>query len=366
MMLYKLAVSMNPDEFENAVVSLSGTGALGERLRSAGVAVSSLGIDRKLPNPFALLKLRRIVRDFRPHVLQTWMYHADLLGGLLLKLSGDKTPVIWNIRQSSLDSHTMPGKIIRLARLCAKLSHSLPVKILSNAESAKEAHIAIGYENSKFEVIPNGFDLGRMARNEELRQRTRSELKILNGTLLIGSIGRLDPLKDYRTFIEACSIVARKHPNTEYILCGKDLTSDNRQLASWKEEFGLNNPLHLMGGQTDPVPFLNAMDIFCLTSLTEGFPNVLGEAMSCELPCVATDAGDSRILLGDPSMVVPPRSPRQFAERVCALIEMSPEQRRDLGKSARKRIQVNFELGAIARRYEAVYRDAARPQPEKA
>lgn len=358
MMLYKLLTHLDRRVIEAEVVSLMDIGPTGQKIQQLGIPVRALGMRRGLPNPLGVLQLACWLRQDPPHVIQTWMYHADLIGGLVARLAGS-VPVVWGIRHSNLDPVSDKRRTIWTARTCARFSRRLPARIVCCSWASRRAHTELGYQAEKMVVIPNGFDLNTFRPDPPARQVVRRELGIPKNALLIGLVGRFNPAKGHRNFIYAATRLYNSHPNVYFLLCGDNVTRENPELAEWLEAAGISSRYHLLGRRED-IPRLTAsLDIASSTSSSEGFPNVVGEAMASGVPCVVTDVGDSPRIVGDTGRVVPPGDPQALAEAWRGLIEIGPEGRNRLGLAARRRVEEYFNLPFIATQYEGLYREVA-------
>lgn len=336
------------------VVSLTSLGAIGESLRKQGVEVHVLGMSSGWSAPLALWKLVRLIRQFQPDIVQTWMYHADLLGGLAALLAGHRN-IVWGVRQTSLWFSVSPSAF--LARMiCAFFSGSVPKKIICVAESAKQSHIAVGYRAERMTVINNGFNFSTLVASTDKRQALRRAWNFTDSNVVIGAVGRFHPNKDYVNFVKAAAIVARARPEAMFILVGADCDANNAELRAWITEGGLQDRFVLLGERGDVPDCLAAMDVYCMSSRTEGFPNSLGEAMAMELPCVATIVGDAAALMGDTGVLVPPSDWKALAEGLLSIVRLSREQREQFGRRARIRVTTAFPIEKTRDRYDAVYR----------
>jgi glycosyltransferase involved in cell wall biosynthesis len=356
MMLYKLLGAMQRDRFANSVVSLTDEGVMGERIRALGIPVRALGMKAGIPNPWALLRLVGWIRHDGIQLVQCWMYHADLVGGIAARWAG--VPVLWGIRQSNFDGSASKQSTMRVMRWCARLSNSIPTRIISCSETGRTVHEQQAYASTKMVVIPNGFQTDVFRCDGISREQVRGELGIPVAAPVVGIVGRYDPQKDYHTFIKAAAKLQKNIPDVHFIICGKDLTRDNPMLMAWIDEAGIADCCSLLGQRNDLHRLYCAMDIVVSSSAYgEGFPNVIGEAMACGVPCVVTDVGDSAVIVGDSGRVVPPRHPDALAQGVLELLSLPETERRRLGEAARQRIETHYSLPAIAARYEALYEE---------
>lgn len=356
-MLLKLVSRMDRSEFAPEVISLSGIGPIGEKMQAAGIPVRALGLRPSLPNPALLLRLTGWLKETQPQVVQTWLHHADLLGGLAARRAG-RLPLAWNIRHSNLDPKTIKRQTILIGQACARLSHTLPQKIVCCSEAGREEHARLGYAPEKLLVIPNGFDLSAYRPSEEARAGLRQELGIPTDAPLIGLIGRYHPMKDHANFIQAAALLHHRRPDVHFLCCGEGVVPDNAELSRPIRQAELCGQFHLLGQRSDMPRIAAALNIGTLCSLYgEGFPNVIGEAMACGVPCVVTDVGDSVYIVGDTGRVIPQRDPKRLAAAWESLLNRSPEEVQQGARAARERVETHFALDAVVGRYQALYRE---------
>jgi len=345
--------------FDSQVISLSDIGPVGKSIQALGFKVSSLGMRPGLPDIGALWRLSRRLKRLQPDVVQTWLYHGDLVGGLAARLAGIEA-ILWGIHISFLDAPQSKKSTLAVVKAGALLSHWVPRSIVCCAQSALELHEQIGYDARKMQVIPNGFDLAEFAPHESARGAVRDELGLAPDTPLVGLIGRFHPQKDHANFLRAASLIARSDSRTHFVLVGAGSEWSNGELARPIEDAGLKARFHLLG-RRDDIPRLSAaLDVLALSSAYgEAFPLVVGQAMACEIPCAVTDVGDSAALVGEAGRVVPPRDAQALAGAIRELLDLSKEERRALGRAARTRIEERFSIQSVAARYHALYRGLA-------
>jgi glycosyltransferase involved in cell wall biosynthesis len=363
-MLHRLVAGMDPNRFENEVISLTDLGPMAEKIEAAGVRVRALGMHRGSANPYHLIRLAAWLRKLpQQQVIQTWMYHADLMGGLAARLAGC-AGVVWNIRHSELHPGVDKRHTILTAKACAKLSRWLPRRIICCSDASKTFHAKLGYSSDRMEVIPNGFDLELLRPDSSQRASVRQELGIDPSTPLIGYVARKHPVKDHRTFFEAAGLLYKHFPAAHFLLCGEGLLSNDPELRAWAEDAGVQGVCHFIGRRDDVPRILNALDLAASTSTSEAFPNTLAEAMACGIPCAVTDVGDSRAIIGETGSVTPVKDPGAMARSWADLLAMEPNSRKRLGEAARKRIEQNYGLTSVVRRYEDLYARVVCESPE--
>ncbi|WP_440455080.1 glycosyltransferase family 4 protein [Psychrobacter sp. ASPA161_9] len=301
LMLKRLVLhSQKTGQFEHSVISLTDLGVIGPDLQDQGIEVYSLGMKSIASVPKVFLRLKKLLKEVKPDVVQTWMYHADFLGGLAAKSVGIDN-IIWGIRTTDV-SQGASKQTVHLSKLCAKLSYYIPDSIVCAAHVSKDYHVGIGYDESKMMVIPNGFDLEALSSTEEDGLDIRRQFDLSPDDILIGSVGRFNPVKNQKLFVEVASTLIKDFPDLKFMLVGRDNDSENKELMSWVKQHNLVDNFRLLGQRNDVPKCLKAMDIFCLHSRTEGFPNVVGEAVLSDTTCVAVNVGDVGVLLDKESI----------------------------------------------------------------
>jgi glycosyltransferase involved in cell wall biosynthesis len=359
MMLYKLLKAVPRDRVEPLVICLGDRGRPADLIEGVGVRIVGLGLnDRKhlsLVRP--VLRARRELRAFRPALVCGWMPHGNVAAWLLSKYLG--VPLVWSVRQTlNLEQERPLTRII--IRAAARLSRT-PKRIIYVSGVAREQHRAIGYHDENGQVLPNGFELDEFRRDEVQRARMRAELGVTDATCVIGHLARYHPQKDQLGLIAAARRVVAEEPNVLFVLAGMALNDRNVALANAVRESRLERHIRLMGETTCPETLLSAFDLFCLPSAWgEGFPNAVGEAMACELPCVVTRVGESPDLVDDTGLVVDPGDREALARAVLQLVRIGRIGRARLGVSARERIAERFSLPEVAGRYVELFEDALR------
>ena len=359
MMLYKILCRMNRTCFEPIVVSLMNKEKIGRGIEAIGVPVYSLGMHAGIPNPLALFELLTIVRKVKPDIIQGWMYHGNLAATVASGFSRKQIPVLWNIRHSLYDLGKEKLITQMVIRMNALFSHT-PATTIYNSRNSTIQHIKFGFRAEKNRIIPNGFDTIKFRPDSKLRQCVRAELEISDETILIGLIARYHPMKDHANFLRAASILLKSTPDVRFLLAGRGVDMGNNKLLSMVFNLGLDKHVMILGERDDIQKLNTALDIASSSSWSEGFSNVVGEAMACGVPCVVTDVGDSAWIVGNTGKVVPPRDAIALANAWKDLISIGVEKRRKMGKMARIRVKEYFSLTNIAAQYEQLYTEVLR------
>jgi glycosyltransferase involved in cell wall biosynthesis len=359
MMLYKLLSSTDQALYNKTVVTLSAGRDLRERIERLGVRVHCVGMRAPAPSPASLVRLVRLVRSLDPDLIQGWMYYGNL-GAQLAAAFSPRAPVtVWNVRQSVYSlAHEKPLTSLAI-RMGARLSKR-PAAIIYNSTKSASQHESLGYDGGRAHILHNGFDTSAFAPSAEARAGVRAELGLAPDALLIGLVGRFHPAKDHANFLRAAAALSKDCPEVHFVLSGRGVQHGNDALRETIARLGLGNRVHLLGERQDVARLMASFDIVVSSSAQEGFPNVIGEAMSCGVPCVVTDVGDSAKLVGPTGLVVPPRNPDALAKAVRELINLGRNGRAKLGEAARERISENFLLSSVIAQYESLYRDLLR------
>lgn len=357
LMLLKL-LRANAAHCEPCVISLGPEGKIGVEISKLGIPVHSLNLRRFFPNPAAVGSGLSAAQRFRPHLIQGWMPHGNLmamLAGMWLPIG---VSVVWNIRNSLNDLNNERRMTAAAIRLGAALSW-YPAKIIYNSHVAAIQHEGIGYRRAKTVIIPNGFDCQMFRSSADARSSVRAELGIRDDALLVGLIARYHPMKDHAGFLRAAGRVAQRYLDVYFLLAGTGVVAQEPQLMRAVTEAKLQDRVFLLGERSDIARLTAALDISCSASAwAEGFSNAIGEAMASGVPCVVTDIGDSTYIVSDTGVSVPPSQPEMLAKAIGDLIDAGPDYRRNLGIAARQRIETQFSLESVAHRYEDLYRES--------
>ena len=358
LMLRNLLQRMDRTVFNSSVIGLGADGAVGDLIRESGLPVEAMGMSPGWGALPAIFRLRSAIARFAPDVVQTWMSHANLLGGLAARGAG--VPVLWGIHQSNVSPELNKRTTLWVMKAGAALSRRLPAGIVCCSEAARRAHLGLGYAPDRMTVIPNGFDTEVFRPDERARGEVRRELGLAPEALAIGVVARFDPHKDHENFFRAARIFAARRPEAVFVLCGAGVDPENPFFASRILRPGLEGRCRLLGLRRDVPRIVAALDVSVSPSVGEGFPTAVGEAMSCAVPCVVTDVGDSALLVGETGIVVPPRDPEALSAGMESMAALPVKRRRALGDAARRRIVDTYGIERIAAAYGALYLETAR------
>ena len=353
-MLTKLVKHMDVSIFNNHVISLGGEGLIGNELRQLGYNVYSVGMQPNLISIWKLFKLIYFIRKSNADLVQTWMYHSDLIGGLIAKLCGVKL-ICWNIRHCNLDIDKNKFSTLIVAKICALLSSILPSRIICNSITGVRIHTCFGYSPKFFHLIPNGFETSKFFPDPEIRRLTRASLGIPESKFVFGNVGRFDKQKNHQDLLSAFALILEDYPSCVLICCGKGVALENKEISDQVEKLNITSNVILLGYRSDTPNLFSAFDAYVSSSLGEGFSNSIGEAMSSAVPCIATDVGDSKAIVGDTGWSVDAGCPVNLAKGMSSAISLSRADLSQKGNMARQRILQSFSMESVVHSFEDFY-----------
>ena len=355
-MLVNVVRALPAPRFEHVVVPLTSGGAMRGSAEAAGARLVDFRMSRSLGGVLALRHLRRVIDDAAPDVVQGWMYH----GNFAAAIAAGGRPVLWNVRQTlerlGDNKTTTAGVILACVPLAGRVR-----RVIYNSSRAALQHERHGYPASKRLLIPNGFDLARFRPSAEARASLRAALGLPAEALVVGRVARDAAMKDHATLFDAFSRILAALPEAHLVCVGHGMTADAPHLRALAAAHGVGARLHLLGERPDVAELTAGFDIALSSSAhTEGFANVVGEAMASGVPIVATDVGEASEIVGDVRRVVAPRDAAALADRAIALLRMSAAERRAIGLADRDRIAGRYALAVIAERYATCWEEERR------
>ena len=300
---------------------------------------------------FFLIKL---LQSLKPDIVQTWLVHADFIGSIAARLAGIKK-ILWNVRYSNIEIDKSKLTTILIIKTLAKLSYIIPEIIVINSKKAKKIYESKGYDKRKLKFIPNGYDLSNLKGSEVQKIDFQKKIKIKKQIPLIGYVARYDPLKDHLNLLNALSLIRLKGKDFFCILVGSNINK-NKILINEIKKLKLNNCVRLLGPVKNVSKVMNLLDIHVQSSASEGFPNVVAEAMVHKTPCVVTNVGDSSYIVGKTGWVVPPNDSVKLAKAIeAAFNEIGTKNWNKKCNEARVRIKQKFSLSKMIKSYNKVW-----------
>lgn len=352
--LYKLCISSSSDNIEHIVVSLSPSGFYSNLFLQNNIKCYHLDMKSNRIHLYDCIKLFKIIKKVKPDILQTWMYHADFIGGLIAKFAGVKS-IIWGIHNYNVKVLPLTTRII--IKLCSFLSYIIPNKIIICANASKPVHLKIGYKNN-FETIQLGYDENILYFKQKSYNEIRSFLNIPNNEFVIGCVARWDPQKNQENLLDALVLLDNNMTNLNSLTCifvGANMNDNNSELVSMIKMKSYKKIKIILYGPTDNIiDLMSSFDVKVLPSLGEAFPNVLAEAMLCKVPCIATDVGDVNEIIKNTGWLVPSSNPVKLYKVIEEAINLFHRDQKtwiDRKNSCRNRIISEFSLTKMNKKY---------------
>lgn len=353
-MLRNLVASLDRRAWRTSVIVMDGRPWPHEmdELKAAGAEVYDLE-SRAFLKRDTLRKLTGLLRQLHPDVLQTWMHHADFVGGFCARATGLKH-VVWGIHCREI--HTNPEdselKKIVFKKLLGLAASWIPQRVISCSAAAMQDHLPLGYPEERMRWVPNGIHTARFVPDAEARVAVRQELRVPLEAPLIGFVGRFHEMKDLATWLQAAAILQMRQPDTHFWLCGgleHELEDCARAALSVVPQ---RQQVHFTPFRADPQRVYPALDVFSLSSRTEACPMTVMEALSCGVPCVTTDVGDCARLIADCGCTVPGKDPEALAQAWAQWLRQPPAT-----EMIRQSATARFDIVVAARGYEKVYQE---------
>ncbi len=356
-MLYKL--TKGAQVTSHSVICLTEPRDFGRLMEENDVSVYYLNATPGGYDFWVLKDVIRIIRQEQPDVIQGWMYHGNVAALLGNGLSGWFAPTLWNVRHSLHDIRYEKWSTQLFIRAGIPLSR-LPCCVLYNSERSASQHVDLGYTDSNVHLVPNGFDCEKYQPDAEKRAHFRNELEASDDQVLVGHVAAYQPMKDHANFVRAAGVLGQQFDNLRFVMVGRGVNTENEELRSIVDQVGQNCRISLLGLRSDIPSVMNGIDVLVLSSAWgEAFPNVLGEAMACGTPCVATDVGDTPQIIGDTGWIVPTNDPNALANAIAEFTQQTRSRRFQLGQQARSRVLNRYSLRVVVSQYEELYYEAA-------
>lgn len=326
-------------------------GVFDGELASAGVPTHFVGKRGRWDAVGFLVRLLALLRKLRPTAIYSFLDLPNILAALIVPFVW-RPRLVWSIRAAGMEMHHYD----RISRLIPKLEAALvrlADVVVANSQAGKAWAASRGFPADKIMVVENGIDTNRFHFDAAGRERVRAEWKVGDGEMVIGLVGRLDPMKGHETFLGAAAQLVQMRKHLKFVCVGGGGKQYALHLKEYADDLGLAEQVVWTGPRSDMAAVFSALDVVASSSFGEGFSNVIAEAMSCERPCVVTDVGDSARIVGEVGEVVPPRDPHALAGALARML-VRIDENAELGRQARARIVCEFSVGHMLMRTEAI------------
>lgn len=293
-----------------------------------------------------IFQFLKVIRTIKPDVIYAFMGNASLIA-LLAPLVSKRIGVVWGIRSSNMKLSLYGRLQILLRWLECNLSNFADL-IIVNSEAGRREVLSDGFKNKKIIVIPNGIDNVKFKKNDISRNKIRNMLRIPADAVVIGTVARHDPMKGLEVFIDAVAIHTKYFAETYFLIIGSGAERYTDSLKHKARSLGLQDCIIWIEKTNKVANYYSVMDVFTSTSIYgEGFSNAIGEAMLSQVPCVVTNVGDAKIIVGDCGIVVPPDSPDSVAIAWSSLMGLSDQEIQRLGIQSRNRILTRYSIESM-------------------
>lgn len=349
--LTNLLSSAESSGCEHVIFSLRSAGFYKPILEAAGHKVIDLGLDGFWTVPLVIWRCVRYVFARPPTVIQGWMYQGNLIALLCWACLRYKPVLLWNIRHG-LDSIKTERPFTRVSIFLCKLASRCPEIVIYNSRRSMAQHADLGFCAGNQLHIPNGF--AEVSLNPADSIRSDLALGIPKSYRLIGHVGRFHETKDHRTFVLAALAVLSKMPLVGFVMVGQGVSWANQRFAELipTPQRGHFFPI---GEIADVSKVYSALEILCVTSIAEAFPNVLGEAMAHGVPTVVTNVGDCKVIQGGHGLVVEPQDVDSMQEAICNLLALGEDEVAKIRVGARKHLKEFYSHVAVCAQYSSLY-----------
>lgn len=349
--LYKICLNDNVNN--HIVISLIGEGKYFSLLKKLGVKIYCMNMNYY--SFFSFFYLIKLLRALKPDLIQTWLIHGDLIGGIAARLAGIKN-ILWTITYSSLDKSIEKKINILFIKILAKLSYIIPKLILVVSKSGKKNCQKLGYSQKKIRLVYTGFDFSLFKIDKYLKLNFKKKIKVQKQKKILGIVARYHPVKNHMNLLNALSIIKLENKNFICIMVGSDMTKKNKILLHEIKKLGLNSFVKLLGPNKNIPEVMNGLDINILCSKSEGFPNVIVEAMACGTPCIVTDVGDSAFIVSKNGWVVPSNNPKKLAQAINqALFMINSKNWKKRCSEARLIVKKKFGIIKMIKKYNLIW-----------
>jgi len=340
--LVELARCLDRERFRSTVLCFYPGGALGKDLLRDGIGVISLEKRGRWDIVGFLWRLIRFLRTLNPDIIYGYLWEPNLVT-IALKPLFPSTKMVWGIRASNVDLRKY-DRVVRVSYWLARKLSRFADRIIANSYAGRDHAVAHGFPADKITVVSNGIDTAVFVPDSAERKRIRAEWGISEDEKIVGIAGRLDPVKGYETFLRAATLLMGEHRDVRFVCVGDGSETYKRELHGLAESLGLAGKVIWTGSRADMPAVYNAFDMLCSASHSEGFSNVIGEAMSCGVPCVVTDVGDASLIVGETGGVVRPESPEALRDGIEIMLGRLRAEGADVRIEARQRIISEFSL----------------------
>lgn len=354
-MLLELLKRLDQKKFDVTLCVLKEAQGLQSQFKELGYKIHVFPVGFTWSGLKSFIAFLSLFLKVRPQIVQSWMYRADFYSSFL-KLLRPKTKLIWSVHNCDLSLSRNGLSRWTLVKACAFLSRFFPDSVVYCATSAIANHKAFGFRVTDAVFIPNGFDASRFMKIPKARAEACAEFDLNPALPVIGSFGRFDPQKNHLGLLDLAALLHKRGLKVQLLLAGGGVDLSNLRLVTYAQNIGISQYVRFLGVRQDMPRLMSALDLYISFSLGEAFPLVLGEAMLCETPVVATNCGDSDRFALEPWMSIPVGKTDAAADAIEKLFHLNEDRLQELGKRSRQLIVDNFSIEKTVAAYSDLYR----------
>lgn len=353
--LYQLLKCQNSKEWESCVLCLSAPGVFARKIRELGIQVVSFDLRARPYNLINWVRLFQFIKKFQPDVIHARMYHACFIS-FLSSTFVRKNRHIWSVHNTNLNLRDLGLTTWILVRLLSLLS-AFPDKIIFVSHASRDTHEKIGFKLHKSIIIFNGYATEKFQPDRNRALAFRKDMGLAPETEIIGLVSRDHVQKNIDGFFEMAKFVKNLRPEVYFVCCGQGLDEENEKVSEMINSFGLEDRVFLLGVRLDMEYVYPIFDVLVLPSRGESFPNVLGEAMSCGVPCVSTDVGDASVILSEVGEIVPVENMKELANKAIETLRLSKVEKENLSIKVREKVVKKYALEKMVEQYTSNMED---------
>ncbi|WP_337100778.1 glycosyltransferase [Paenibacillus sp. YIM B09110] len=345
----QLCRGLRAKHYNILIVSMIKPVAYLDELKRLGVDIQSLHMNKGVPDPRALLKLRRIVKSFGPDIVHSHLVHANIMARVARLLV--KMPVLICTAHNINEGGRLREWMYRITDPLCDLTTNVSQEAVNRYIDIKAA------PENKIIYVPNGIDMSQFEKNDHDYSNIRNELG-LGGQFVWLAIGRFVPEKDYANMLKAYALIVRSYPTSMLLIAG--IGVEREAMEKLSRDLGLEQNVRFLGIRTDIPKLMNAVDAYLMSSKWEGLPIVLLEAAASGLPIVATKVGGNAEVVHHETngYLVPSENEKELADKMALLMDKSESERRHMGEQGKAYIESHYNMQKIIERWEQLYGEA--------
>ena len=346
---------INDKNNTHVICTLLGEDEYSYQIKNNSIRVYHLNILKNKLSFLNIFQLYLILKKENPEILQSWLYHSDLIGSIFGTICGIKK-IIWNIRHTDISSLNMKNSTKILVRICAIISKFVPNKIIYCSKISLKEHEMIGYNKKKSHLIYNGVDINIFKPTRQ--NKDKKALKSKKDIFKIGMVARFNHYKNHIGLIDVMKLLELNDIKFHCYLIGKNIDSKNKILVDYIHKLGISNKFSLLGYKDNMPDILNMLDLHILLTYSESFPNVIAEAMSCGVPCISSNEGEAKKIISKNGYILKGNNKKEVFDKIIQIINIKKNNSEwvKLKRNCKMHIEKNFSLQLMIDNYNRLWK----------